>query len=68
MIVDLEDNIIKLKSELDSWETRAGCWVNEFVRQEFETKIADHKKQIDQLKLENKQLSRMHNNSMTEIR
>lgn len=66
--MDLEDYIIKLKSELNSWETRAGCWVNEFVREEFETKISDHKKQIEQLKFENKQLSRMYNNSMAEIR
>lgn len=66
--MDLEDTIIELKSEIDSWETRAGCWINTHVRKEFESEINDHKKQIVQLKIENTQLSRMYNNSISDKR
>lgn len=62
----LKANVDELKSELKSWETRATCWINMRVRDEFQSKIEDLKKEIKLLKIKNKQLQGAHENSISE--
>lgn len=62
----METNIAELKKELESWETRAGCWVNTYVRDTFEATIEELKKEIEQLKIKNQQLSNTYKNQVAE--
>ncbi|VVC38002.1 Endonuclease/exonuclease/phosphatase [Cinara cedri] len=55
-IMTLEDTIVDLKSELFSWETRAGCHINIIVRDNYVVKIENLEKENQQLKIKNKQL------------
>ncbi|KAF0766392.1 spindle assembly checkpoint component MAD1-like [Aphis craccivora] len=45
----LKNDSVELKKVIKQWETRAGCWINTFVREEFESKIEDLKNEIQRL-------------------
>jgi len=53
----LKADSVELKNVINDWETRAGCWVNTFVREEFESKIEDLKNEIQRLNIKNIQQS-----------
>jgi len=55
-----------LKKVINEWETRAGCWINTFVREEFESKIEDLKNEIQQLSVKNLQLTETYNKTISE--
>ncbi|XP_060845600.1 kinetochore protein NDC80 homolog [Rhopalosiphum padi] len=66
-IIDrLKNDGIELKKVINEWETRAGCWINTFVREEFESKIEDLKNEIQQLSVKNLQLTETYNKTISE--
>lgn len=54
-IEHLEASDVELKSKLNSWETRAGCWINMNVRDKYESKIVDLNNEIKLLTIKNEQ-------------
>ncbi|XP_050426960.1 tropomyosin-like, partial [Adelges cooleyi] len=66
-IISLEAKKIALEEELKSWENRAGCWINTFVRDEFESKINEQKKEIENLTLLTNRLRSAYKISVSEI-
>lgn len=65
-IARLEADGKELRNDLIQWETRAGCWINNFVRDEYETKIEDLEKKIQKLNAENLQLSDTYRKAVSE--
>ncbi|XP_026819167.1 structural maintenance of chromosomes protein 3 homolog [Rhopalosiphum maidis] len=67
IIIDrLKNDSIELKKVIQAWETRAGCWINTFVREEFESKIENLNKEIQQLSVKNLQLTETYNKIISE--
>ncbi|KAE9528845.1 hypothetical protein AGLY_012420 [Aphis glycines] len=66
-IIDrLKNDSVELKKVIKQWETRAGCWINTFVREEFESKIEDLKNEIQRLNDNNLQLTETFNKIISE--
>lgn len=65
-IGNLENRVTELQTELKSWETRAGCWINLHVRDEFESKIEHLKKEVKFLTLKNEKLKDVYKESVAE--
>lgn len=62
----LKEDGVELKNELKQWETRAGCWINEYVREQFETKIENLENENQRLNVENLQLTNKYNKIISE--
>lgn len=62
----LKEDGVELKNELKQWETRAGCWINEYVREQFETKIENLENENQRLNSENLQLTNKYNKIISE--
>ncbi|XP_025202155.1 spindle pole body component 110-like, partial [Melanaphis sacchari] len=62
----LKNDCIELKKVIKDWEIRAGCWINTFVREEFESKIEDLKNEIQRLNIKNLQLTETYNKQISE--
>lgn len=56
-IGSLKDEISQLKKDISTIEQRAECWINENVRDTFESKISYLETEVEQLKTDNKRLS-----------
>ncbi|CAH1731498.1 uncharacterized protein LOC114122514 [Aphis gossypii] len=66
-IIDrLKNDSVELNKVIKQWETRAGCWINTFVREEFESKIEDLKNEIQRLNDNNLQLTETFNKIISE--
>lgn len=62
----LKNDSVELKKVIKQWETRAGCWINTFVREEFESKIEDLKNEIQRLNDNNLHMTEMFNKTISE--
>lgn len=65
-IEHLEANVVELKSKLNSWETRAECWINMNVRDKYESKIEDLNNEIKLLTIKNQQQAGTYKNLISE--
>ncbi|KAL5236700.1 hypothetical protein ACI65C_004110 [Semiaphis heraclei] len=62
----LNDDIVELKNEIKQWETRAGCWINTYVREQFESKIENLENENQRLNVKNLQLTDKYNKTIIE--
>ncbi|XP_050528759.1 uncharacterized protein LOC126898590 [Daktulosphaira vitifoliae] len=65
-IISLEANKISMEDKLKSWESKATCWMNSFVRDQFESKIEQQKNEIESLKILVNNLRGAYKNTETE--
>jgi len=62
----LKDEVVELKNEIKQWETRAGCWINTYVREQFESKIENLENENQRLNVKNLQLIDKYNKTISE--
>lgn len=62
----LKEDGVELKNEIKQWETRAGCWINAHVREEFESKIENLENENQRLNVKNLQLTDNYNKIISE--
>lgn len=62
----LNDHSVELKNEIKQWETRAGCWINAYVREQFESKIENLENENQRLNVKNLQLTDKYNKTISE--
>ncbi|XP_022181437.1 tropomyosin-like isoform X2 [Myzus persicae] len=62
----LKEDVVELKNEIKQWETKAGCWINKYVREKFESKIEDLENENQRLNVKNLQLTDQYNKTISE--
>jgi len=62
----LKEDGVELKNEIKQWETRASCWINAYVREEFESRIENLENENQRLNVKNLQLTDNYNKIISE--